>query len=288
MIATSRTAGPLLLLLIPLALGCSTRRPQPEPSVLRRDATLALARGEDMLHSRRWPAAATAFARAGNIFAALDDGPAEATARHGQAEALRRTGQLDAALAAHERALALDGRAGNPSAQARDLAGLAQTQGAQGDLAHAITTAEEARRLAHDAPAVAAIVDNDLATYLLARGDPADRERIVELLTSARQTNRTRQDTRSVAVNELNLARVHLSIGEVAAAAPFLATALDAFRALDDAEGLAQTHEALGMVAGLQGDASERTRHYQQARDGFAFLGEETDRRRVERRLAGE
>jgi tetratricopeptide (TPR) repeat protein len=263
-------------------------RSEPAPSALRHDAARAAARGAEALRGRRWNGAALAFARAGDVYAALDDPSAEASARHGQAEGLRRGGQLDAAVAAHERALALDVQAGDTAAQARDLAGLAQTYRARGDVARAITTAEEARRLARDASAVAATVDNDLATYLLARADPADRARIVELLTAARDTNRARQNARGVAVNELNLARAHLAAGAPASAAPLLASALDAFRRLDDPEGLAQTHEALGTLAALDGDRAGSVRHYRQARDTFAFLGEESGRQRLEALLAGE
>jgi tetratricopeptide (TPR) repeat protein len=262
------------------------RRPE-EPSLLRREAARAAARGERAHRARRWAAAAQAYGRAADVLAALDDGAGEAELRQSQGDALRRAGDLDAALAAHERAVALDTRGGDAAARARDLAGLAQTHRARGDVARAIATAEEARLLAAATPAVTATLENDLATYLLARGDSGDRERILALLASARRTNRSRGDRHAVAVNDLNLARAHLAFGDPEAAADAVGAALDAFRALDDPEGLAPAHELLGMLAARRGERAESLHHWTQARDTFAFLGDEAGRRRVERRLGG-
>jgi tetratricopeptide (TPR) repeat protein len=278
----------LALVLLPLAaLGCAAMtRPAAEPSMLRRDAERAVARGQAALEARRWDAAAGAFGRAATAFSALDDAGAEATARVGEATALRRAARLDAALIAAERAVALDAGRGDAGAEARDLAALAQVRRARGDVAGAIATAEDARRLVDDGSAVAATVENDLATYLLAQRDPADRTRIVALLASAERTNRARGDMRGRAVNQLNAGRAHLAFGEPELAASPLASALEAFRRLDDPEGLAETHEALGTLAASRGRHDERLAHYRQARDTFAFLGDQAAEERLTRRLA--
>jgi tetratricopeptide (TPR) repeat protein len=280
-------SGAALLLL--LALGCAaTSRPVAEPSALRLGAERAAARGAAALGARRWDAAATAFGRAATAFAALDDAAAEATARVGEATALRRAGRLDAALDAAERARALDAARGDAGAEARDLAALAQVRRARGDVPGAIAAAEDARRRADDGSAVAATVENDLATYLLARGDAADRERIFALLASAERANRARGDARGRAVNQLNAGRAHLAFGEPDAAAAALASALEGFRRLDDPEGLTETHEALGELAATRGRRDESLAHWRQARDGFAFLGDRAAEERLARRLAGE
>jgi tetratricopeptide (TPR) repeat protein len=276
------------LVLLPLAaLGCAAMaRPVAEPSTLRLDAERAVARGQAALGARRWDTAAGAFDRAATAFSALDDAGAEATARIGQATALRRAARLDDALSAVERAVALDAGRGDASAEARDLAALAQVHRARGDVPGAIATAEDARRLVDEGSAIAATVENDLATYLLARGDPADRTRIFALLVSAERTNDVRGDVRGRAVNQLNAGRAHLAFGEPEQAASPLASALEAFRRLDDPEGLAETHEALGALAASHGRHSERLEHYRKARDTFAFLGDQAAEERLTRRLA--
>lgn len=276
------------LVLVPLAaLGCSvTARPAAEPSALRLDAERAVVRGQAALGARRWDAAAASFGRAATAFSALDDAEAEATARVGEATALRRAARLDVALIAAERAVALDAGRGDADAEARDLAALAQVHRARGDVPGAIATAEDARRLVDDGSALAATVENDLAAYLLAHGDPADRTRILALLASAERTNRARGDVRGRAVNQLNAGRAHLAFGEPEQAASPLASALEAFRRLDDPEGLAQTHEALGALAASRGRHDERLAHYRKARDSFAFLGDRAAEERLTRRLA--
>jgi tetratricopeptide (TPR) repeat protein len=280
----------LALVLLPLAaLGCAAMaRPAAEPSTLRRDAEQLVARGQAALGARRWDAAASAFDRAARIFSALDDAGAEATARVGEATALRRAARLDAALVAAERAVALDAGRGDTGAEARDLAALAQVYHARGDVTGAIAAAEDARRLVDDGSAVAATIDNDLATYLLANRDPTNRTRIFALLASAERTNRARGDMRGRAVNQLNAGRAHLAFGEAEQAASLLGSALEAFRRLDDPEGLAETHEALGALAARRGRHSERVAHYRQALDTYAFLGDRAAEKRLTRRLAEE
>ena len=126
-------------------------------------------------------------------------------------------------------------------------------------------------------------LENDLALYLLARSDAGDRERIEELLASALASSRSHGDAGGVATVQLNRGRAHLQFGEVALAEPPLREALDRFRALDDPEGLARTHEELARLFDVRNEPGAARRHLEQARRGYAFLRDEAGLRRLDR-----
>jgi tetratricopeptide (TPR) repeat protein len=174
-----------------LLLACASEPPTPT-SPLRSEAARAGEAGSQRLAGRHYRAAARSFERAAEIYGALDDPGAEATALRNQAEALRRAGELAEAAAGFERALALDRRGDRPTGRARDLAGLARCHAAQGETARAIQEAEQALALAREAEPLRSSLEIDLASYLVALGGDADRERVVALLTSAAQRHEPR------------------------------------------------------------------------------------------------
>ena len=76
------------------------------------------------------------------------------------------------------------------------------------------------------------------------------------------------------------IGRAALAGGDPDAAAPYLERALASYRALEDPEGIASSHEALAALARDRGDESLARFHVQQARAGFRFLD---DRAALER-----
>jgi tetratricopeptide (TPR) repeat protein len=265
-----------------LVLACASAAPAPEPSPLRQQAQRAAQAGASRFASRHWEAAARSFERAAEIYGALDDSASEAAARRNQGEALRRAGKTDAAVAAFESALASDRRAGRALDQARDLAGLARCQSARGETDLAIAGARQALQGTTASDPLHALIENDLALYLLQRGDAADRERIVQLLESALQESRARGDARGMATAELGLGRAYLHFGEDARAEPPLEEALASFRALDDPAGLARAHEELARLFDARSQPDQARFHREQARQGYAVLGDEAGIRRLD------
>jgi tetratricopeptide (TPR) repeat protein len=266
--------GALLGCGVALLVACSSPPPPPE-SALRSEARSAAEVGSARLAGRHDAAAARSFGKAAEIYGAIDDPAAEAAALRNQAEAFRRAGQLDAATAGFERALAIDLLGERPAGQARDLAGLARCSSARGELDLAIAQSERALGLVPDAAALRASLEIDLAVYLVARGNPADQARVVELLGSAAETAEASGEPRTRAAAHLGLGRARRLFGAPELALEPLRLALDEFRALDDAEGLARTHEELGRLMQLQGRPEEARRHLEQARRGYAFLEDE-------------
>ncbi len=253
-----------------LSLGCASEPPEPV-SALRKEATSAAATGGERFTRRHYLASAESFGRAAEIFAALDDTYAEAKARRNRAESLRRAGRFEEAAAGFERALVLDREGGRLSEQARDLAGLARCRYALGDTEAAVEQAEAALALATDGDAS---VEIDLAVYLIARGDPAAEPRVVALLTSVAERAAERDEPRTRAAANYHLGRAYRSFGSPDRAETPLRRALDQFRAIDDPEGLARTHEELGHLLEARNDVEGARRHFQRARLGYEFLGD--------------
>ncbi|HME69023.1 MAG TPA: tetratricopeptide repeat protein, partial [Myxococcota bacterium] len=223
-----------------LGAGCASA---PADSVPRAEARQQLASGRSAYEQRQWKAASVAFGRAALIFAALSESSAETAALRDQGEALRRAGDLETAVAVDQRALELDRRLGHRQDQARDLGGLARCAAAQQKTALAIQTAEDALALVDAGTPLAAVLENDLALYLLARGESGDPARARELLSSALASNQAQRDALGAASNELNLGRAEFASGDSKLAESHLERALEGFRALQDLDGLAQTHE---------------------------------------------
>jgi tetratricopeptide (TPR) repeat protein len=264
-------------------VACSGAAPAPEPSALRAQAQRAAESGRSRFATRHWEASARSFESAAEIYGALDDPASAAAAERNQGEALRRAGRLDDATAAFERALRIDGDGDRPLAQAQGLAGLARCQSTRGETNLAVASAERALQMTAEVEPLRSVLENDLALYLLARGDPDDRERIEALLSSALARSRSDDDARGVAAVQLNRGRAHLRFGESDLAEPPLREALDGFRALDDPEGLARTHEELARLFETRNEPGTARRHLEQARRGYAFLGDEAGLRRLDR-----
>lgn len=262
-----------------LGAGCASA---PTDSVPRAEARQALASGRSASEQRQWKAASAAFGRAALIFAALNESGAETAALRDQGEALRCAGDRESAVAVYQRALELDRRLGQTQDQARDLAGLARCAAAQQETALAIQTAEEAIALADAGTPLAAVLENDLALYLLARGDTGDPARAIELLTSASASNQSRGDALGVATNELNLGRAEFALGDSGLAQSHLERALEGFRALQDPQGLAETHEMLARFFLTRHEVEQVRFHREQARAGFEFLEDRGGLRRIE------
>jgi len=259
--------------------GCASA---PVDSPARAEARQQLASGRSAIEQRRWAPASEAFGRAALIFAALGESSAETAALRDQGESLRRAGDPQAAVAVQERALELDRRLGDRQGQAQDLGGLARSQAAQQQVELSIQTAQEALALADAGTPLEALLQNDLALYLLARGDSADPAHALELLSSASAANQARRDALGVASNELNLGRAELVSGDSRLAESHLQRALERFQALQDPEGLAQTHESLARLYLAQHDVEQARFHRDQARAGFEFLEDRGGLRRVE------
>ncbi len=261
-----------------LGLGCASELPEPV-SALRRDAASAAATGSDRFAGRHYKASAESFGRAAAIYAALDDTYAEAKARRNQAEALRRAGRFEEAAAGFERALVLDREGGWQGEQARDLAGLARCRYALGNTELAIEQAETALTLASGTDAS---VEIDLAVYLIARGDPADEPRVLAMLTSLAERDAEGGEPRTRAAANYHLGRAYRAFGSPERAETSLRLAMDQFRALDDPEGLARTHEELGRLLEERNDVEGARRHFYRARLGYEFLGDESALARVD------
>jgi len=283
----SRVGRPRRALLVCLGsawlAACSGAALAPEPSALREQAQRAAESGRSRFATRHWEASARSFESAAEIYGALDDPASAAAAERNRGEALRRAGRIDDATAALERALLIDRNGERPLAQALDLAGLARCQSAQGETDLAVASVEQALDLTGETQPLRSVLENDLALYLLARSEADDRERIQELLLSALASSRSHGDARGVATAQLNRGRAHLRFGEVALAEPPLQEALDGFRALDDPEGLARTHEELARLFGVLNEPGRARQHLEQARRGYAFLGDEAGLRRLDR-----
>jgi tetratricopeptide (TPR) repeat protein len=264
-----------------VGLACASEPPAPA-SPLRQSAAAAAEAGSTRFEARHYAAAARSFGRAAEVYGALDDRAAEATALRNQAEALRRTGKLEDAVGALERALALDTEGAWPAGQARDLAGMARCHAERGDEDGAIERAEAALAIVPDTDPVAASLEIDLAVYLIARGRPADQPRVVALLDAVARRADAAAEPRTRAAAHLHLGRAHRLLGSPGSADVPLRQALDEFRTLDDPAGLARTHEELGLLQGARADTANARRHLEQARRGYAFLGDEAALARID------
>jgi len=260
--------------------GCAV--PLQEPSELRTDAARAMQRGRDAAEARRFEVSEAAHLRAAEIYAALDDAPAEADARFAASEASRRAGRIDEACAQVVRALALDRGIARESAVARDLAGLARCESARGRLDVAIDHADEALELARGEAALEAALQSDLALLLLRRASAGDAERSRKLLLAALRTSELQADARGAATARLHLGSAALALGDAERAQSELQHALEAFRALDDPAGIAHAHEALAVLYARR-DEDRARYHREQAREGFAFLEDEAGLARLGR-----
>lgn len=262
-----------------LGVGCAS---PPADSPPRAEARKQLASGASAVERRQFQAASAAFGRAALIFAALSEMSAETAALRDQEEALRRAGDLETAVAVAQRALELDRRLGQKEDQARDLGGLARCAAAQQKTVLAIETAEEALALADPGTPLAAVLQNDLALYVLTRGDDGDAARAIDLLNSALASNRTRGDAVGVASNQLNLGRAELALGDTEPADAHLQQAFQGFQALQDPEGLAETHEVLARLCLLRHEGEQVRFHREQARAGYELLEDQGGLRRLE------
>ncbi|NJN47369.1 MAG: tetratricopeptide repeat protein [Candidatus Competibacteraceae bacterium] len=247
----------------------------PPTSQLRSQALAAAEAGGKHLAGRHFAAAERAFGQAAQIYGAIDDPTAQAAALRNQAEAFRRAGDLDAATTGFERALIIDRREQNTVGQARAFAGLARCSSGRGDIDHAIQQSEQALGLASDSAALHASLQIDLAVYLLVRGYANDQKRIIELLTLATERALNQGEPRTVAAAQLHLGRAQLFFGSLELAEEPLRSALSVFRALDDPEGIARTHEELGRLLNALNQPDAAQRHFKQARRGYEFLGDE-------------
>jgi tetratricopeptide (TPR) repeat protein len=262
-----------------LAAACASA---PVDSPPLSEARRQLASGRSAYEQRQWKAASSAFARAAQIFAALDQGPAETAALRDEGEALRRAGDLTAAVTVYQRALDVDQRIGDGQAQARDLGGLARCAAVQQDTPGAIQMAQEALVLAAADTTLAAVLENDLAVYLLAPGGSADPARAIELLTAASARNEANKDALGVASNELNLGRAEFALGDSRLAESYLEQALAGFRSLEDPEGLAETHEMLARLFLARNQVDRARHHLERARAGYEWLADRRGVRRIE------
>lgn len=262
--------GTVLACASAMLLACASP-PQPV-SKLRTEAQAAAQAGSTRLANRHFAAAARSYAKAAQIYGAIDDPEVQATALRNEAEALRRAGDLGAAIAGFERALAVDRVAGRADGQARDFAGLARCSSTRGELDRAIRQSEQALALVPGSGSLHAALEIDLAVYLLARGDSSDQGRIVQLLTSAADHAAAREEPRTLAAAHLVLGRAQRLFGLPDPAEESLRLALLEFRALDDPEGLARTHEELGRLLSARNQYEVAKRHLEQARRGYQFL----------------
>jgi tetratricopeptide (TPR) repeat protein len=270
------------LLAAVLLPACTSTKPAPLPGRTRIQAEQAYETAQAEYRRQNWAAAAKSFERAADTFAAVDDFGAEATARHNCGQALRKAGQLDAAVESYQKALAINGRLKRSSEQAQNLAGLAACYRAQNKVDLAIQTGEEALKLATGSKSVVAKLENDLALSLLKRGDAADRDRVIQLLTSALKISEWEGNKRSIAANHLNLGRAQLQFDQATAAETSLNKALELFRSLDDPAGLAASHELLAKLYLKLGNTEKARFHSEQARAKYEFLKDEAGLRRVE------
>jgi len=264
-----------------VALACATAMllacasSPPPVSQLRTEARAAAEAGSTRLGSRHYAAAARSFGKAAQIYGAIDDPIAETAALRNQAEALRRNGDLDAATAGFERALTSDRLGKRTDGQARDLAGLARCSSGRGELERAIRRSEEALGLVSGAEALRASLEIDLAVYLIARGNPTDQGRVVALLTSAADRAAEHGEPRTLAAAHLVLGRAQRLFGPPGLAEDSLRLALSEFQALDDPEGVARTHEELGLLLVALNRPEAAGRHLEQARRGYEYLDDE-------------
>lgn len=246
-----------------LALGCSTT-PAPRVHEQLRDKQNAQDRAFAEYGDLNWKAAARNFEKTADILNSFDDYASEAAARHNQARALQHDGQFNAAIAAYERARVINQRLQRTTAEASNLAGIAQCYRAQRKFAEAIKTAEQALPMAAtNAPAVRLIIQNDLASFLLDRNQPGDADSAKKLLDTA--------DPKA-AITQLNLGRAILDAGQPAAALDRLQQALAGFRTEENLTGIASAYEQLARCCAKLGKHEDATRHLEQARQKYTFL----------------
>lgn len=262
--------------------GCASAPPAPPASPVREQARLSLVNAQAAYDRSNWVVAAQLFERAATAYAALDDLPALADARHNQARSLQHAGRHQSAIQAYRQAAQLNEKLNRPVARARNLVGIAQCQRALGELDNALATLETARSLAGRDPTLLAILDNDHALVLLDRGDPADRDEIIRRLQNARTLFARATHRLALAQCTLNLGRAYMAFAEWPAALPELNTALALFRELDHVRGLAHTHELLASWYAHNGDKARAEYHQRQALDKYAFLKDETALRRLQ------
>jgi len=256
----------LLFALAALAFlaGCVDTKPAPRVNELLHDKQLAQDNAFLAYNESNWKAAGRNFEKTADILNAMDEYPGEAAARHNQARALQHDGQFDAAVAAYQRALAINRRLKRPTDEAMNLTGLAQCYQAQGQLAPAIETAEQALpMIATNAPAARLIAQNDLASFLLQRNQPGDSDRAQKLLAAA--------DPKA-AITQLNLGRAALAAGQFAPARTHLTQALEGFRAEENPAGIASAHEQLARCCAALGEHEAAQFHLEQARQKYKRL----------------
>lgn len=276
----------VLFCLLPFAFcllfsGCASAPPPKERSRPRIQAEQAYEKAQDAYRRHAWAAAAKSFGEAADIFAAIDDYDTEATARHNQAQALKRAGEINAAIAAYEKSKAINERLGRKTELVQNLAGLASCHRSRKKLDLAIQTLEDALKIPVDSKSVTATLENDLGLYLLQRGSRADQERIIELFTSALNTNKLIGSKRTEAINRLNLGRAYLRFDQPDLAEQHLEDALAVFRDAGDPVGLAYAHELLWKLFAKRGDEDKAAFHLQQAREKFEYLKDEKSLKRL-------
>ena len=272
----------LVFLVCALCFGCTSTKPAPAPARPRIEAERSYETGRASYQNQNWSAAAASFGKAADSFAAMDDYRAEATARHNEAQALRRAGRIEEAIAAYQKALAINQRLRHALDQAQNLTGLAQCYRAQKKFDLAIQNCEEALKLSSSSRIVTATIQNDLALTLLQRGNKEDEDRVIKLLKSALESSEAVGNSRARAANYLNLGRAYLQFGKNDSAENSLTKALDAFRAIDDPAGLAQTHEQLAKLYRATANADKAKFHLGQAREKYTFLKDEAGLKRLD------
>ena len=272
----------LLIAILLLMTGCASTKPAKEPSRTRVQAEQAYDSGRAAYGRQSWAAAAASFEKAAEAFAAVDDYAEEATARHNHGQALRRLGKQQEALEAYEKSRVLNKRLSRKTEEAQNLDGMAASWRALGELERAIQVLEEALPLASESRSVRATVENDLGLYLLQLKRKEDQARVLQLLQSALDTNKSLGDTRALAANHLNFGRAQLQFEQLDAAAASLLKALELFRSLDDPRGLATAHELLARLYRKRNDPEKAGFHAGQAREKYEFLHDDAGVKRMD------
>jgi tetratricopeptide (TPR) repeat protein len=259
-----------------LLASCRSSKPPPPVSDLRQSAQLDMDSGHAAYERRNWPSAASAFSRAADKYAAMDDDASRATALVNQGNAVLGSGQPWGAEEIFERAFTLADRAGSKRTAASALAGRARCW--PGDATKACVSLDQALSLVRDDPATTATLQNELAVVRM----QMQLTGVTDLLQAALATNEKLGRTRDTAVNRLNLGRYYLAQPEYNLARQHLDTALEQFRKLDDPVGLAQAHESLMKLHEATGHAEQAAFHRDRALQTYQFLKDQAGVKRLD------
>lgn len=241
-----------------LVAGCASA---PPPPALLSDADRQLRVAASHYQDGRLADALQAFGRAERHAERIDDARRITEAQLGQGASALRLERPDLAGEHYARARAEARQAGlSTLAQAADL-GLAETARRTGRLADAEAGFRAALSDAALPPDMRSQAANGLALTRLAQGDATGAER---LLADARQQLPANADD-LLAATLANQARVALSRGRAAEAAPLARQALDIDRRRLDPPAIAADHALLADIAQAQGNTEAALAHAQRA-----------------------